>query len=137
MDKDSDKPQRGGGRTQGIDSDGQRASKNASARTVPPKNGAEAVARSKERLAALLEQLRRTKPERTMKLIDGIPPAYRGRAIRVLAGKLGNKARIRANCEQCVGWEDVSRAVGQCKVHACMFWDVRPYQKKAGEDGGQ
>lgn len=112
-----------------------RSKKSGATKTPLPRpehlmGGAESRVVAKKRDSDLLERLKATKPPRTIQMIEGIPAAYKSRAIRVLTGVAKNKARIRANCEQCVGWEEVSPRVGGCTTYGCMFWEVRPYQKK-------
>lgn len=83
----------------------------------------------------LWEVLKKTKPERTVKMVQAIPPKYRSRALRTLVGKVSSKTRQKAHCEQCVGWEEVRPRVGGCTVFGCMYWSVRPYQITGDQRG--
>jgi len=41
---------------------------------------------------------------------------------------------IRANCFECVGFENPLVNVGKCKVYRCTFWHMRPYKYDKEED---
>lgn len=90
---------------------------------------ARAQATYEERLSRLKRQ---AKSKLTIDLVLGIPAAYRPRAVKVLVGDGRMSERIKFNCEQCVGWEDVKHNVGGCRSYACAFWEVRPYQGGEG-----
>ncbi len=111
---------------QGIDS-------GASARGKSPFSGlepAEARARAQEREADRHARAKTMVPERTLKLLEGIPPKYRSRAIKIVVGDATVGERIKANCAQCIGWEEVEERVRECRSFACSFWGVRPYRAK-------
>lgn len=64
-------------------------------------------------------------------MLNGIPEYYRHRAVRVLTENVSPRTAIRAHCEQCVGWENVKKCVGECKSYGGMLHPFRPYQSKA------
>jgi len=63
------------------------------------------------------------------KHLEKVPPMYRGLATRALKGRCGKAGAVKAKCQECVGYEDVSRRVGQCTVWRCPLWRFRPFQK--------
>ena len=96
--------------------------------TVTGISAAEARARATEKDAARFARLKTTVPDRIIGMIEGIPAKYRGLAIKVIAGEGTNASRVKFNCQQCVGWEEVKDRVGRCASRACAFWAVRPYR---------
>jgi hypothetical protein len=62
---------------------------------------------------------------------SGVPSKYRTLYLRALAGQLSPRQAIKAKCQECCGWEDVSSRVGGCTVRTCPLWPLRPYQEVA------
>lgn len=111
---------------QGIDSESSTSAVSPGLSMSPE----ERRARQGETEARRLSWVKTHRPERTLKLLEGVPPKYRGRALKVIAGEAGMAERVKFNCEQCVGWEEVQARVGDCRSFACAFWLVRPHQEK-------
>jgi hypothetical protein len=68
-----------------------------------------------------------------------IPPRFRGVYQRAMEGK-SRAAAVRAKCQECVGYEDVTEQVRGCTDPACPLWPMRPYQASSpgvgiGPDG--
>lgn len=63
------------------------------------------------------------------KYSETIPPKYRKLFLKVCLGNGGKRDIIKAKCQSCVNFEDVSARVGECTSHLCPLWPYRPYQK--------
>lgn len=44
-------------------------------------------------------------------------------------GSLTRAQAIKLKCLQCVGFENVSEAIGNCRAYLCPLWFHRPYAK--------
>lgn len=69
-------------------------------------------------------------PVIAQKIINSCPKIYRTRLIKALLGEASAKVSIRAQCEQCVGWEEVKLRVGGCRAFGCALHHLRPYQDR-------
>jgi hypothetical protein len=70
-------------------------------------------------------------PERAAalaKIIPGIPALRRDLFDRVAHEAAPPRAAIKAKCQECVGYEDVTESIRSCRVHRCALWAYRPYQ---------
>ena len=56
-------------------------------------------------------------------------PDERTKNLAERAAKGSMAAAVKLKCIECVGYEDVSKRVGQCGVKTCSLWAFRPYQK--------
>lgn len=61
--------------------------------------------------------------------LESVPVKYRGSQERALLGKNKSSA-VKAVCQECVGFEEVTARVGNCKSWKCPIWLFRPYQAK-------
>jgi hypothetical protein len=62
--------------------------------------------------------------------IPGVPLKYLHLYKKAATGNLGAKATIKAFCQHCVGYRDVTTEVGNCTAPGCPLWASRPYQPK-------
>ncbi|TAN38011.1 MAG: hypothetical protein EPN23_03420 [Verrucomicrobia bacterium] len=53
---------------------------------------------------------------------------------RVYAGTASPRLCVKAFCIECVGYNEA--AVRECTAPACPLWNLRPFQKSAGETEG-
>lgn len=64
------------------------------------------------------------------KVEEMTPPLRRVLALRAFDGKCSPRQAIKAKCQECVGYEDITERVGGCTSHRCPLWAYRPYQNK-------
>jgi hypothetical protein len=83
-----------------------------------------------DRRARRFAQAKENLPPRAFAIVANAPALYQDRLVKACLGVASPKVAIRAQCEQCVGWEEVKTRVGQCNVRACALWHFRPYQEK-------
>lgn len=67
--------------------------------------------------------------------IAKVPSKYRTLYLRAVEGKVSPRQAIKAKCQECCGWEDVTVRVGSCAARTCPLWPLRPYQdpQEAGQ----
>lgn len=65
---------------------------------------------------------------------ETIPIKYRRLFLKVASGHGGKREIIKAKCQACVNFEDVSARVGSCTSILCPTWPYRPYQNSHVED---
>ena len=63
-----------------------------------------------------------------------IPDRYKYVFLKAMFSNRASKAVIKAKCQECCGYEDLSNAVGLCKAYACPLWAHRPYQQLETKD---
>jgi len=63
-------------------------------------------------------------------ILKTIPIKFRTSAQRSFQGVLSKSAAIKAKCQECVGYEEVTERVGGCTTSICPLWRYRPYQSK-------
>lgn len=68
--------------------------------------------------------------ERVRKQAEGIPGKFRGVYLAASDGNASPRQAIKAKCQECVGWEDVSERIGRCSAYSCSLWAYRPFQPK-------
>jgi hypothetical protein len=61
-----------------------------------------------------------------------VPSKYRPLYISAVEGTASPRQAIKAKCQECCGWEDVSTRIGGCTARACPLWPLRPYQETLG-----
>lgn len=60
-----------------------------------------------------------------------VPERLRLTFARAMTGSKANA--IKAKCQECCAYEDVTNRIRQCTVYRCPLWGVRPYQKDESE----
>lgn len=115
--------------TQGIDSGKSTGGKRHVLEPLTPERLAELRVEGRKVRLTRLSRLRTELPPSAVKIIENCPPAYQDRLVKAVLGLASPKICIRAQCEQCVGWEDVKLRVGGCRSFSCALWKFRPYQK--------
>jgi len=63
--------------------------------------------------------------------LDEVPISYRALQIKAANGKCSPRQAIKAKCQECVGFENVSDGVKNCTAKTCPLWRFRPYTGKA------
>lgn len=104
--------------------------KNSGLEVGTPEGVAEAIRVGKERRSVRFSAAKEQLPATSMKIVENCPPLYQDRLVKAVLGLASRKVCIRAQCEQCVGWEDVRPRVGGCRSFSCALWRFRPYQPK-------
>ena len=80
-----------------------------------------------------LTPLEKAQAKMTQMRADGWKPGKPRTPVQMMRDKPNSlRARINANCWQCVG--ESKKDVTECTVKSCPFWDVRPWQKSAADD---
>lgn len=57
------------------------------------------------------------------------PKAYQPISHSALMGEASPRRAIRAQCLECVCFENARRRIAGCKVFTCRLWKYRPYQE--------
>jgi hypothetical protein len=68
---------------------------------------------------------------RQAKRLEGVPTSKAGLFRRIYTGKVTPRARIKAQCLDCTGFD--LAAIRECTADACPLWGARPYQQKEGK----
>lgn len=89
---------------------------------------AEGRARGQERFLRREARLRAELPKSAVRVFDSAPSRYRPLLAKVLCGEATMGQAVRAQCQQCVGWEDTSARVKDCASRGCPIWHFRPYR---------
>lgn len=94
---------------------------------------AEGRARATSRLNARIAHIKAHLPKSAIQIVETCPVRYRPLLAQTLVGDANKTEAIKAQCQQCVGWEEVMDRVRECNSRACGLWHHRPYQttKKA------
>lgn len=58
-----------------------------------------------------------------------IPIAMRRTYMKAILG-VSKSSAIKAKCQECAGWQDLQRMVGDCAAKDCSLYPYRPYQKQ-------
>lgn len=59
---------------------------------------------------------------------QNIPIRYRGAWLKAQANSITPRQAIKAKCQSCVGYEEVTDRVANCSTFSCPIWSYRPYQ---------
>ena len=70
----------------------------------------------------------KTVQEQIEKRLNQIPEFRRGAYRRAMTGK-SRPSGVKAFCEMCMGWENVTEAVRGCTDPACPLFPYRPHRK--------
>lgn len=57
-----------------------------------------------------------------------IPDLRKGIYLRATTGESSPQEVIKANCQFCVGYEDLVSRIRECNVYICPCWIYRPHQ---------
>jgi hypothetical protein len=69
----------------------------------------------------------------TTRYAESVPLARRPLYLKVSVGEASPRQAIKAKCQECVGYEDVTAAIPACTVFKCPLWAYRPYQQGEAE----
>lgn len=94
---------------------------------------AEIRERSRAANSRRTDDLKASLSERALKAVLNTPGLYLSRRLKALTGDASPLVAIRAKCEACVGWEEVTARVGDCRSRDCELWHHRPYQEEKGK----
>jgi len=61
--------------------------------------------------------------------LEYVPVRYQNIVVSALKGEGGRANAIKAQCLQCVGYQDGPKAIRECPSKVCPLWPYRPYQK--------
>ena len=64
--------------------------------------------------------------------LSRIPISYRS-AFKKALKRQSRASAMKAQCQQCVGYQDVANSIRGCQSFICPLWAYRPYQQKRGE----
>lgn len=87
--------------------------------------------RTQENLATLhaaVENLPLSIKSRVKTQIMVIPNRLLGAYLKAVLGRASATQCIKAKCQECVGWEDMSERIGKCTCYGCPLWHKRPFK---------
>ena len=58
-----------------------------------------------------------------------VPKVRRGTYLKAARGIGSPRNAIKAQCDSCMGYEEVVPRVSECRIYSCPLWHYRPYQK--------
>lgn len=61
-----------------------------------------------------------------------VPEMRRGLFLRAIRGEVSPLSAIKAKCQECCGYEELSSRIGGCTTYRCPLWAYRPNQ--GGQD---
>lgn len=114
--------------TQDFDSGEATSAKSTASGRLTGLTPGERQARAREAFDRRLIELKSKLPPRSTALVEAIPVKHRGMHAKALLKECSPAAAIKAKCHDCVGWEDVQKAIGGCSSYACPLWQWRPYR---------
>lgn len=89
--------------------------------------------RFKEKLLeqkAEISKLNEPEATQVLTFIEMMPEAVKSTYLKARLKRASAKSLAKAQCQNCVGYEDMKNQIGGCRTYTCALYAYRPYQNK-------